>query len=75
MTFWDAAPSPTFVFLFVAIAFTSGCGILGADSSQGACVLPGYGPEGGCGDSYTGAECRSINGNFHEGRSCSELGY
>jgi len=41
---------------------------------KGACVR-GSGITAGCGDDFTKGECSMINGSFHEGDSCSDLGF
>ncbi len=52
--------------------FLFGCG---SDSdSKGACVR-GSGITAGCGDDFTKGECDMINGDFHKGDSCEDLGF
>ncbi len=45
----------------------------GSDDDSGACTV-GQGITQGCGDMKEG-ECSLINGTFHSGVSCSDLGF
>ena len=60
--------------LLAALVLGLGLGLVvcGKDE-KGACV-PRADPAA-CGDDFTSGECSGVNGNFHAGKSCKDLGY
>lgn len=60
----------------VVIALAVAAGLCGCSAPEKGACIRGTGVTATCGDDFTDAQCNLVNGDeFHEGRTCRELGF